>query len=251
VDAVVTGIMAVLGSSGEAAPEALPPSPPSPPPPPLITALADLWGPTSSRAGEGWRQRFTGHVLAGGRAALWEAGNRAARRVPDPGTYIEKRRHTGAIYVCMDLVEVLHGIDVPDEAYADGVFQSALAAACDVVCWTNDYYSVDKERAAGDHHNLVRVVEHHLELDRAQAAARVAADIGRRVDDFLEAERRLSGRPECPREVEVYLEAMRSWMRGNLDWSMRTPRYGADGATDAASSGAGAGRLEPATGGAG
>ena len=236
VNAVVADLMAVLASPG---------GDPSEPhwAPPLITAFADLWGRTAPQATEAWRRRFTGHVLAGGAGALWEAGNRAANRVPDPGTYIAKRRHTGAIYVCMDLVEVLHGIDVPVEAYADGNFQSALAAACDVVCWTNDLYSVDKERALGDYHNLVYVVEHHVGLGRTRAAARVAADIRRRVEDFLEHEQRLSGDADAPREVGVYLDAMRAWMRGNMDWSARTSRYKPPGSAT--------GHLDPVAGGVG
>ncbi|HEV3169060.1 MAG TPA: hypothetical protein VGZ32_01900 [Actinocrinis sp.] len=221
VNALVVGIMEVLDSPGDHGPR--------PYYAPLIAALANLWSRTAPEATAAWRQRFTAHILAAGAAALWEADNRAVGLVPDPSVYIEKRRHTGAIYVCMDLVEVLHGIDVPDDAYADGTFQAALAAACDVVCWTNDLYSVDKERALGEYHNLVYVVEHHLELDRAQAATRVAADIHKRVEDYLDDEQRLLDRVDCPREVEVCLGAMRAWMRGNLDWSARTPRYGPTG----------------------
>jgi len=194
------------------------------PVPPAVSALADLWRRTVAGATSAWRRRFAGHLeecLT--TAAVWEAGNRARGVVPDESTYVEKRRHTGAIYVCMDLIEIVEQLDVADERYASVEFTDALEAACNVVCWTNDVYSLDKERALGEVHNLAYLLQHHRGLHREQALAEVCRLVSAETRRFLAAELavlRVHGPALAP-----YLAGMRTWMRGNLDWSRRTKRY--------------------------
>lgn len=190
---------------------------------PLAHALADLWRRTTPTAPAQWTQRFVDHMAAGMAAAAWETGNRTAGHVPTPAQYIRARRHTGAIYVCMDLVDIVSGRTVPAEVYASEPFTTALDAACDVVCWTNDVYSLDKETRLGEYHNLVSVVAHHDHLHREAALADVAHRIVTKLGQFYEAERRL--RADADRTVTTHLDGMRSWMRGNFDWSRRTRRY--------------------------
>ncbi|MFI6809913.1 terpene cyclase [Streptomyces luteogriseus] len=192
--------------------------------PSIVTSLADLWRRTE--ASPRWRARFVDHVIAGGLAAGWEADNRARGMIPDVPSYVENRRHTGAIYVCMDLIEVVEGIDLPTEVYDSEPFARALRAACDVVCWTNDVYSLDKETALGEYHNLVTVVQHAHVLTADQAVDRVAALIADEVESFARWEgQALRTLPEHTALLEPYFAGMRSWMRGNFDWSARTRRY--------------------------
>jgi hypothetical protein len=84
---------------------------------PLVLALSDLWQRLDGRTTEAWRWKFFRHVAAGAGAAFWEAENRVSKIIPDERTYIEKRRHTGAIYVCMDLIEVVERLDIPIPIY--------------------------------------------------------------------------------------------------------------------------------------
>ncbi|MFD0890749.1 terpene synthase family protein, partial [Streptosporangium algeriense] len=172
--------------------------------------------------GPAWRRRFVEHIAEGGMAAFWEAANRTAGVVPDEEAYIAKRRHTGAIYVCMDLIEPIAHQEIPPEAYADPGYQDALRSACDVVCWVNDLYSLDKELSLGEWHNLVAVVEHGRGLTREQAVRHVVSAVAAEVGLFREREARtLAAYPG----LAGNLAGMRSWMRGNLDWSARTKRY--------------------------
>lgn len=194
--------------------------------PTIVTSLADLWQRTAASASSTWRRRFVDHVIAGGMAACWEADNRMRRVVPDEATYVQKRRHTGAIYVCMDLIEIVEHIDLPAEIYDREPFAGALRAACDVVGWTNDLYSLDKEVSMGEYHNLVAVIQHERALNRAEAIESVTHLIGERVQDFLREELAVHAVwPTHSTEVLGYLAGMRSWMRGNLDWSATTRRY--------------------------
>lgn len=195
--------------------------------PTAVSSLADLWRRTATGMTEAWRRRFVRHLeecLAA--AAVWEAGNRTRGIVPEEEEYIENRRHTGAIYVCMDLIDVVERLDVPAELYQSEEFRAALDAACNVVCWTNDIYSLEKERSLGEVHNLVYVVQHHRELDQERALAHVCAATSEETRRYLALEERLLHRyPEHSALLTPYLAGMRTWIRGNLDWSSRTKRY--------------------------
>jgi hypothetical protein len=193
---------------------------------PAVAGLADLWERTSVSASREWRRRFTQHVAACFSAAGWEADNRVRGVVPDEQTYTAKRRHTGAIYVCMDLIEVVERIELPVTAFTDPTFQTALDLACNVVCWTNDVYSLEKEQARGEYHNLVAVVAHQRQLTTQGALDHVIEAISQETRRFMDLEKELLGGPPWHRyDVARYLAGMRSWMRGNLDWSRRTKRY--------------------------
>ncbi|MFY1632491.1 terpene synthase family protein [Solwaraspora sp. WMMB335] len=195
--------------------------------PRAVSSLADLWRRTAPDATDRWRRLFVQHLEEClSTAATWEAGNRLAGTVPDEATYIAKRRHTGAIYVCMDFIDIVERIDVPDTVYDSPAFRTALDAACDVVCWTNDVYSLEKERSLGEVHNLAYIVEHHHGLDRDAAVARVCAAIEAQTRLFLATETELRQTfPQHAAVLDPYLAGMRSWMRGNVDWSSRTKRY--------------------------
>ncbi|MFY1694313.1 terpene synthase family protein [Solwaraspora sp. WMMA2101] len=204
--------------------------------PRAVSSLADLWQRTAPDASPRWRQRFVRHLQEClTTAATWEAGNRLAGIVPDEATYIANRRHTGAIYVCMDLIEIVERIDVPDVVHDSPPVRTALDAACNVVCWTNDVYSLDKERSLGEVHNLAYIVQHHHGLDRDAAVDRVVRAIRAETALFLSVEAAaLADHPRHAAVLVPYLAGMRSWMRGNVDWSARTRRYRPAGSVDAA-----------------
>jgi len=200
---------------------------PDGPLPPVAVALADLWARTCRHASPAWRARYLAHLeeclLT---AIVWEADNRMQDRVPDEATYILKRRHTGAIYVCMDLIEIAERIEIPAEHYDRPDLILALNASSDVVVWVNDIYSLAKERALGEVHNLVYVVEHHRGISEHEALEVVRDLTAERTNDFLAAESRLlDDHPDDHRWLRPVLAGMRSWMRGNLEWSRRTQRY--------------------------
>lgn len=85
-------------------------------------------------------------------------------------------------------------------------------------------FSLEKERRLGEWHNLVTVVEHTRGLTEAQALAVACEMISVRTREYLAREERLL--VACPTDtVRRYAEGMRTWIRGNLDWSRDTHRY--------------------------
>jgi len=195
--------------------------------PSAVVALVDLWDRTTPRAAAHWRTRFGWHLTKYlTTTTTWEAGNRATGAVPSEESYISHRRHTGAIHVCMDLIEIVAGIEAPESIHNDARFITALEASCNVVCWANDVYSYEKEQVLGEIHNLVHLVRHHRGHGKQQALEHVCAETDRETRRFLAAEAELlSAYPQLSGVLLPYLDGMRSWMRGNLDWSRETPRY--------------------------
>ncbi|MEU0835888.1 terpene synthase family protein [Streptomyces sp. NPDC056231] len=195
--------------------------------PAAVVALADLWKRTTPNAAAHWLRRFTWHLVTYlTTATTWEAGNRANGVVPSEETYIAKRRHTGAIHVCMDLIEIVAGIEAPESIHNDPRFIVAVETSCNVVCWANDVYSYEKEQVLGEIHNLVHLVRHHRGYGKQQALEHVCAEIATETERFLAAEAELlMAYPQLSGVLLPYLDGMRSWMRGNLDWTRQTPRY--------------------------
>lgn len=189
-------------------------------------SLADLWQRTFSQSTSNWRKRFYRHVADCFAAAYWEAQNRLQSAIPDEATYIKKRRDTGAIYICLDLIDIVEHIDFPLYLYNSQVFQDALDATSNLVCWCNDIYSLEKEKTLGEHHNIVLVVQHTRNFTQHEAINYITELMSKEVQLFLNLEQQLLRIfPTHAQELQKYLAGMKSWIRGNLDWSSKTKRY--------------------------
>ncbi len=155
----------------------------------LERGLADLWRRTA--AGRREHQRTAVAKLL--EAWLWELGNQAQHRIPDPVDYVEMRR--------------------PALLCPAGPPQ-LVQAAQDYVRLVNDLFSYQKEiQYEDDPHNMVFVVEHFLGCDR---------DTARDVVVNLATERM--------RQFELiddgHHDALKDWMAGTLEWHRTCGRYG-------------------------
>ena len=180
-----------------------------------------------ARARAGWRERFVALVDDYFAACVWEAGNRARGVVPPVEQYVEKRRDTGAVRTAIANIEPCERIHLPDDVLAHP-HVDALATACnDVVCWSNDIISLGKERAIGDVHNLVFVLERARCPGELARATKLAAGMhDARVDDFIGLAATLpSFDPATDAALSRFVETLRAWMRGNLDWAHESGRY--------------------------
>ena len=199
---------------------------------PLATALADLWRRIEPRMPQAWCHRFLQHVTEYLQGSHWEAKNRAAGRVPTPLEYPAMRRTAGAMIPTFDLIEFVHDLDLPVQLRVHPLYFDLVASAADVVCWTDDLVTVDKEIAHGDVHNLVIVLATHESCSVDAASRRVHGVLTERLDAFLDAERRFCdsfgafGISRTQRaQAERWVHGLRAWMRGHLDWGIKTPRY--------------------------
>lgn len=192
----------------------------------LGRALWDLWQRLRTCSSLDWQARFVTSVAEYFESSAWEAQNRAFKRCPDLATYVKMRPYTGGLYTDLELIEITEKIALPLTIRRHPVLQRLARLTNDVVCWSNDVFSLGKELAQGDVHNLVVVLarQHGLKI---QEAANLAAQMcNAQVKRFLALERRLPDFPSPHAEaVAKHLSVLRAWMRGNLDWALESARY--------------------------
>ena len=93
-----------------------------------------------------------------------------------------------------------------------------------MVCWTDDLLTVAKERAHGDVHNLVIVLEYATGCDERKAVDMVAQRIEARFADFGELRRRMLADTDTDTGTDGALRAPRG---GAARLDARPPRMGA------------------------
>ncbi|MFC7308934.1 hypothetical protein ACFQVC_32590 [Streptomyces monticola] len=156
---------------------------------------------------------------------------RTAGRTPTPAEYLAARHATSGWHILTTLVELGAGPVLPDTVRGGEAYRSVRAAAGDVACTVNDLLSLDKERAAGEAHNLVFALLHHEQCDLPAAVGLAHGWLDARLDDYLAARTRLLAAGPGPARPEVSTLALQvsgfeALMRGSLDWSLATGRYG-------------------------
>ncbi|WP_344531344.1 terpene synthase family protein [Streptomyces albiaxialis] len=222
-----TGPEATPGAAPGAGPRAVPATA-------FERALADLWGRTAGPMTEAGRRRFRRAVEVMADAWLWELGNQAQNRIPDPVDYLEMRRLTFGSDLTMSLCRIGHGSAVPDEIYDSGPVRSLENAAADYACLLNDVFSYQKEiEFEGEIHNCVLVVQNFFDCDyptgvgivgdlmrsRLRQFQHVAAhELPVLYDDFgLDEEARAL--------LRGYVTELENWMSGILNWHREVRRY--------------------------
>ncbi len=70
-------------------------------------------------------------------AVVREAGLRDLGEILGLEDFALLRRQNSGILICLDLVAYCLGIEIPDEVFADPIFQQVYLSAADMVCWGN------------------------------------------------------------------------------------------------------------------
>lgn len=199
---------------------------------PRATALAEFWQRIQSCMPQAWCHRFLQHVAEYLHGCHWEATNRAAGRVPDPVVFSAMRRTAGAVIPSLDLIEFAYDIDLPVQFRVHPLCLDLVTSASDVICWTDDLFTVEKEMAHGDVHNFVIVLAHTQGCSIDAASEQVHGLLTERLVAFLNTERRIRNSFDAfgisstqQAHVERWVHGLRTWIRGHLDWGIETPRY--------------------------
>jgi germacradienol/geosmin synthase len=203
----------------------------------LEHGLADLWARTSAGMGAENRAAFRHAVELMLDSWLWELGNQAQNRIPDPVDYIEMRRRTFGSDLTMSLCRIGHGRVVPPEIYRSRPVQAMEHAAMDYACLMNDVFSYQKEiEYEGEIHNAVLVVQNFLGLTAEQAMGVVGDLMDARLAEFqrvtsvdlpaLFEDFSLSG--EARETLLGYAGELRNWIAGILSWHEGCHRYHPD-----------------------
>lgn len=200
-------------------------------PGPLIRALADISHRLAQHSSPAWQRRFSSHVRDTMDGMMTEVRLRERGTPPPLAEYVELRRNAGAVIPSFDIAELCESAELPDAAYYASFFQDVVTAGNDVVCWTNDLCSVEKEQACGLVTNLVLVLEHEKRLDRPTAMAEARDLTNARVQDLVHAREQLPARtrdlpPDTRRSLEASAAAILTWVAGSHRWhQLRTDRF--------------------------
>lgn len=219
---------------------------------PSETALLDIAGRLFfGSTPAGWRRRFVRAFSAYLAATTWEAQNRARGTTPDVASYRRMRPLTAGLGIDDELIFWGESTRPPPAALADPAVRRLRAFSSLAVCWANDLYSLPKELARGEEHNLVAILARKEGVAIGAALGRVALAHDEEVTSFLALKGRVLGSrgeaacglpasvstaplpgpvaaPEVPgydRQLAAYVSALEHRMRGNLDWSREAARY--------------------------
>ncbi|KAI6008809.1 isoprenoid synthase domain-containing protein [Pisolithus orientalis] len=177
-------------------------------------------------AGPGCTERFIHGFYLFFAASEREVERRSKGYIADLESYIAYRRDTSACKPCYAMIEYAVGIDLPDEVVSHPAIMAMGEAANDMISWSNDIYSYNKEQARGDIHNLVMILmyEQGLDLQGAVDAAGAywEAALQRFEDNFTILP--TWGSP-VDQNVAIYVQGLRDMVIGSLHWSFDAERY--------------------------
>ncbi|WP_436789605.1 terpene synthase family protein [Yinghuangia sp. YIM S10712] len=201
---------------------------------PMERGLADLWGRTTGSVSDEVRRAHRQSITSMLDGMVWEVANLAKQQAPDPVDYIEMRRRTFGSDLTMSLCRLAHGAGLPDEVFRSGPVRSLENSAADFACLLNDLFSYQKEiEYEGEIHNSVLVVERFFDCDHPTAVRIVADLMHRRLSQFQHVvdhelpvlcEDFAIG-PEGRRSLEAYVDDLRNWLAGILNWHRGVQRY--------------------------
>ena len=144
------------------------------------------------------------------------------RSIDSVEEYARIRVRCSAVYPAVELGVLVRGIAAPPHIRNDRDFVTMLRCTNLCVSYVNDIFSYEKEARAGEHTNLVAVLEHLEGLDVPEAMASAARIVEETVAEYLAARHAFlrshsERRPES-RIARLYARQMETWMRGNLNW---------------------------------
>ncbi|WP_052847380.1 terpene synthase family protein [Streptomyces avicenniae] len=193
-------------------------------PRPFHEALVrDLWPVTAEGAPGGWRNRFARHLRECVAGYRWQAGVRlGAVPVPDVAGYVAWRRRSFGAYPVFDLVEYVERQTFPVRLAEGRAARAAVAAASDVMAWTNDVHSLPRDIRAGETANLAVLVRARDGGGWPEALAEVDRMTTARVVDLLRARDELA---EAGRQGRLLGARVTGAVRGAWDWHRDSARY--------------------------
>ena len=199
---------------------------------PITLAWAEVWAWMSDGTSGTWQDRFAGNWARFLAAHAAEIRLGASGTVPDLDAYRALRRNTVGIPHSLDAIERSRRFEVPAQVQAHPLMRRLREAATDTIAYMNDIHSLEREERRGDPHNLVVVLRRGLGCSRGAALREAVRMTYEQLDTFttLQAympricgELGLSASERAA--VEMSVEGMRHWIRGNHDWALNSGRY--------------------------
>lgn len=194
---------------------------------PLAELLVDIRRRLLEFMSPRWHERFAGEVreylIQGTLAGAHHWTRSTTPRLED---YIAQRRFDSALYPAQSLIEVAESAEMPEALERSPGVRRMRELCNGVVSLTNDLFSYPKEvLRSRNPNNVLHVLMTHEGLGLEEAVDRTVELLRGMVEEFHGREQALHDRVGPSDVLSSYVRGLRSWMRGNIDWSLRSGRY--------------------------
>ncbi len=182
----------------------------------------------SGLAPQGWYPRFLSHVeeylLHGSLAAMQEWARAEVSTVDD---YLAMRLYDSALFAIFDVVELAAEAPLPPEVRVHPMLDELRFRTARHVSFANDLFSYQKEvLRQGYAFNLLHVLKMQCGMSLKEALAEAHKILNDDLLRFSVAERCLpSWGPEVDSAVVRYIDGLKAWIRGNIDFSLASARF--------------------------
>lgn len=207
-------------------------------PKPLVRALAHLWTRLKGLGSADWQEHFTRGIQRYLDACKFEAQWLDLDAWPSLPAYLRTRPYLGAVHLEPALSEILCGHLLTPAYRKDSRVETLTLLCCNIVCWSNDLFSLEKERARGDKGNLALVLAHERKYGLGEAVREAAAIHDEDVRHFVGLARELGAAPGAvparntlppllltPALIH-YIRSLQNIVAANMEWSIcDTRRY--------------------------
>jgi hypothetical protein len=191
---------------------------------PIARGLADVSRRMHLLGGAASVERFAERLDELFGAYVWEEINRWKQLRPSRDVYQSMRIVTIGLRPQFVLAEIAEDIQLSETARVQPDLVRLEHLTCRAVGWANDLFTHEKELEQGEMHNLVLVLMDAESRSLHDAVERAKALHDSEIRSFLAIEAGLSGLGE-DRAVYRYVSMLRRWIRGHLDWAVKTGRY--------------------------
>ncbi|MCR3752374.1 terpene synthase family protein [Lentzea californiensis] len=166
-------------------------------------------------------------------ALLWELHNTAQGRVPDPIDLVEMRRRSIAAELSAKLARKSVGAELPAELLSNSTMRALVDSFGDVPALRQEIVGFDHAYATGGSTtSAVLAVQQFFECELQQAVSVVAdliaarlRQIGSIIDELPSVADEYGLDAEAKARLHRYVEALKSWLAGELLWTQRSGRY--------------------------
>ncbi|KAK9759507.1 hypothetical protein K7432_017443 [Basidiobolus ranarum] len=198
---------------------------------PICLSLAELWRDYCRFTDPDLQER-TSHYFARYLSSYFkECEMRKAKGFPDVETYIRNRQDAGGMLLSLEVIEFTEQAPLPKEIYESSDFQKLRLEIINIVCWTNDLFSFEKEYAHGDINNLVIVLQNSLQCTFQDAADKASNMLDEEIQNFVKTQDTLQAWAQENYTKEVcdalgrHIFIYQNWIKGHIDWCFESLRY--------------------------
>nr|WNY22666.1 TS-C2 [Plocamium pacificum] len=191
-------------------------------------ALADLIKRAKVYAHPSWMKKFAYDWKQFVDSSRWERQMRQDRVVPPLHAFLKMRAGTGAFRICLDFVGMLLPSRGKCEYASCFLLQQMVSYADHQVIWINDIIGVNTDCQDGVEGNIVVALKNSRGLTWDEAVDCAINMVNDEIDGFIALEKEveyLRGQGELSNGTAEFINCLKSYMRGSMEWSAETDRY--------------------------